>query len=530
MKRFQVVIVALMFGGCAAPLDELTVCEQVALYQQECTGEYLTPPICDEDTARAGEYLLSLSCEQLGQLGNLQGKADGAFCDWFGFGCTSDEPIFSGAACDVDWDCDGSAFCAEGHCFAGVGSPEMDRVLADLTGRDQVGGSATHLVADNAETWQLRRALIESAESSVHVTALLIEDNELGDETIRLLSDAARRGVEVRVVVDATTQYAFGGGYGKLLELAAAGGDVLPFNPITEWAWLRWNIDISANQRLHEKILVVDGTYAIVGGRNWGDDYFDPAAWRDSDVYLEGRIATETQRLFLERWDEYGGWEALAGCPQAEDYPGLYCPRGELPLAGDPSYLPDTGDVGDDRARVIYSDPRAHESSSEGYVSTIALVRSARESIKITNSYFVPSRRLRRHLRAAAKRGVKVTVVTNSLGSTDAWYMYYASLNYYKELLGAGLEIRQYRGTDTMHAKTRVIADEVAVIGSYNLDPRSVTSNSEAMILVSQGAAVTESVDQFATDAAFCDPVAWEDIPLSDRIKALAFRLPEPLM
>jgi cardiolipin synthase len=517
-------------AGCGPDTHEITVCEQVALYQEECTGEYLTPPMCDEDMESAAEYILSLSCEQIEQLGNLQGKADGAFCDWFGFGCTADESLFTGASCDVDWDCGSDEYCAEGHCFAGVDSPEMDRILTELTGREEVGGSYTHHVVDNDETWQIRRALIEAAEQSVHVTALLIEDNELGDETIRVLSNAARRGVEVRVVIDATTQYSFGGGYDKLLELAAAGGEVLPFNPVTEWAWLRWDIDISANHRLHEKILVVDGTYAVVGGRNWGDDYFDGDKWRDSDVYLEGRIVTETQKLFLERWDEYGGWEAQAGCPQAEDYPGLYCPHGELPLSGDAQYLPDTGSAGSDRARVIYSDPRAHDSSSEGYVSTIAMVRAARESIKITNSYFVPSRRLRKHLRAAANRGVKVTIVTNSLESTDAWYMYYASINYYKELLGVGIEIRQYRGTETMHAKTMVIDDEMALIGSYNLDPRSVTSNSEAMILIRDGAAVTESVSQFATDSAYTDRVYWEDISVADRIKALAFRLPEPLM
>ena len=99
---------------------------------------------------------------------------------------------------------------------------------------------------------------------------------------------------------------------------------------------------------LHEKLLVTDGTFGMVGGRNWGDDYFEPDAWRDSDIYLEGPIVAETQRLFLERWDEYGGWEARAGCPQTADYPGLYCPRGELPLSGKARYAVDPGVAGSD--------------------------------------------------------------------------------------------------------------------------------------------------------------------------------------
>lgn len=526
--RIAIAIALLSAAGCAEEYQP-SVCEQAADYQLECTGEYLTPPVCDQAAEAAGEYILSLSCDQLAQLGADQGKADGAFCDWFGIGCTADEQIFSGPSCDTDADCDGGDYCAENHCFAGVGSSEWDDTLNELTGRPEVGDSFTHLIASNAETWDTRRALIESAEHSIHITALLIDDNEMGDQTIRLLTEAAQRGVEVRVIIDATTQYTFGNGYDKLLGLADAGGEVLPFNPVTEWAGLRWDIGINLNNRLHEKILVVDGAYAIVGGRNWGDDYFDPAKWRDSDIYLEGPIVTETQRLFLERWNQFGAWEGQAGCPQAEDYPGLYCPHGELPLST-ATYLPDTGSAGSDRARVLYSNPRSHESSSEGYVTTIALVRAARHSIEITNSYFVPPRRLRGHLREAAKRGVKVTVVTNSKVSTDAWYMYYASLNYYKELLGAGVEIRQYHGTETMHAKTMVIDDQLAVIGSYNMDPRSADSNSEAMIVVRDGAAVAESVNQFAIDAANCDPVSWDDIPLADRLKALAFRIPEPLM
>ncbi len=525
MKRAIVCLAAFLLS-CAPQADATDVCEQAARHQEECTGDYQTPPICDQDAAAAAEWLLGLSCDQLNQLGAGDGKADGAFCDWFGFGCTEDEDIFSGPACDIDADC-GIGFCAENHCFAGVDSAEFAAVLDQLTGSREVGGNTTQLLIDNSDTFALRRMLIESAEHSIHITSFLIDDDELGYETTRLLADAAARGVEVRVIVDATTQYTFGD-YDVFDVLVAAGGEVLPYNPITEWASLRWSIDLYANQRLHEKMLIVDGTHATIGGRNWGDDYLLSERWRDTDVYLAGPVVAEMQQLFLGLWTQFGTWEEMAGCPQQQAY-GFYCPDPSRPaLADDPSYFPTSAMPGDARGRIIYNDPRA-QASPHGYISTVAMVRAARSSIKITNSYFVPPRRLRKHLKAAARRGVEVVVVTNSLESTDAYYMYYASLNYYEELISAGVEIRQYRGTETMHAKSMIIDDAVAVVGSYNLDPRSAASNSEAFVVIRGAAHIAESVTQFAIDKAYTD-VADYDFSLADWLKAKAFRIVEPLL
>jgi len=513
-------------AACAPQPEAMDICDEAARHQEECTSQFLTPPICDDDAADAAAWILSLDCDELAQLGQSQGKADGAFCDWFGLGCTTDESIFHGPGCDTDVDC-ASGFCAENHCFEGVGSEEFATALDELTGTREVGGNYTHLLAGNAETYAMRRELIESAKDSIHVTSLLIDDDYYGYETARLLTAAAARGVEVRVIVDATTQYTFGD-YDVLAGLAEAGGQVLPFNPITEWASLRWSIDVNANQRLHEKVLIVDGRYAIIGGRNWGDDYFLPDRWRDTDIYLEGPVVAETQRLFLQNWTQFGDWEAMAGCPQADNY-GFYCPSAaDASLVDDPAYFPDSGNPGSALGRVVYNDPRSQD-SPHGYISTVALVRAARSSIKITNSYFVPPRRLRRHLEDAARRGVHVVVVTNSKESTDADYMYYASLNYYEELITAGVEIRHYRGTETMHAKSMIIDDEVAEVGSYNLDPRSAASNSEAFVIIRGAADVAESVSQFAVDKAYSDAADY-DISFGEWLMAKAFRIAEPLL
>jgi cardiolipin synthase len=260
----------------------------------------------------------------------------------------------------------------------------------------------------------------------------------------------------------------------------------------------------------------------VIGGRNAGDSYFLAGKWRDTDVYLAGAGVEDVERLFHHVWTLTAGWERDAGCPQRRSH-GFFCPDGDA--APD---LPPLERLGRARTRVVYSDPRTQE-TPEGYALTLHLVRTARRSIDIANSYFVPPRRLRKHLKAAAARGVRVTVLTNSLGSTDAWWMYYASLNYYKELIGAGIEVRQYRGTETMHAKTMLVDGELALVGSYNLDPRSAASNSEAMVLIRDGDAVLELAGAFARDLEFADR-ARADISTADWLKAKAFRLVEPLL
>ncbi|HTM19420.1 MAG TPA: phosphatidylserine/phosphatidylglycerophosphate/cardiolipin synthase family protein [Kofleriaceae bacterium] len=511
----------LLLAACGPDDPGLDPCEQAAAHREECLGDYVTPPVCDPAAEAAAARILDMDCDQLATwAAGEQGKADGAFCDWLGTGCTPDEPIFTGPACAGASDCAAGDACIEQHCTAGVDSDEFAAVMDRWTDSAETGGNATRLLVDNVDTRALRNQMMAGARDSIHFTALLIEDDDAGWETVGLLADAARRGVEVRVVVDATTQYTFSS-YRLLDSLGEAGVQVLPFNPVTEWAGLRWQIGISANQRLHEKILVVDGAEAIVGGRNVGDDYLEAGRWRDTCVYLTGPGVADVQGVFTALWDQLAAWERQAGCPQ-----DFTCPGDEL--SGDPFYTPDLADAGGALTRPVYSDPRS-QSTPHGYRAVLNLVRAARHTIYIANSYFVPPRRLRKHLKAAVARGVRVVVVTNSLHSTDAWWMYYASLNYYKELIGAGIEVYQYRGTETMHAKTLLVDGQVALVGSFNLDPRSATTNSEAMVLVRDGDAVGELADAFARDLAYSDRAS-ADISVGDWIKAKAFRLVEPLL
>lgn len=526
MRVRLAVLLVLAAAACGPqPPDAVDLCEEAAQHRAACVGDYVTPPVCDDAAEGQARAILDMDCDAIAALGR-DGKADGAWCDWFGAGCTPDEPIFTGPRCTRDSECASGSSCVEQHCFAGVDSAEFSSIMSTWTESRESSGSATHVLIDNDEVRQVRNRMMAGAQHSIHFTALILEPDTTGYETADLLVAAAERGVEVRVVVDATTQYTFGN-YDILERLADAGVEVIPFNPVVEWAGSRGSFGINVNQRLHEKILVVDGREAIVGGRNVGDDYLLDDHWRDTCVHVVGPGVADVQRLFFAIWTQISDWERRAGCPQQRKY-GFACPAVGDPAVGDPIYTPPVATAGTSRTRPVYSDPRTQR-TPYGYRATLNLVRGARQEILIANSYFVPPRRLRKHLKAAVARGVRVVVVTNSLESTDAWWMYYASLNYYKELIGAGIEVRHYRGTETMHAKTMLVDGKIALIGSFNLDPRSAASNSEAMVLVRGGAAVSELAAAFATDLAYSD-VADDDLTAGEWLKAKSFRLVEPLL
>ena len=507
------------------PEDSVDLCEAAAQHRAECTGNYVTPPICDEASEAAAQNILEVPCEEFSDEFEATGKADGAFCDWFGTGCTPDEPIFGGPRCESNSEC-AVGFCAEGRCFEGVNSDEFSGVIGLYTETEEVEGGSTKLLDTNGMTRDLRRQLVQEAQSSVHFSAFIIQDDEVGWEMAQDFIDAAQRGVEVRVLVDATTQYF--ASYPLIEEMAANGVQVLAFNPLTEWALIRTLLPITGNDRLHEKLLVVDGKSAIIGGRNVGVEYLVDERWRDIDVLVEGPAVEKIQRMFLGIWDKNSELEYRVGCTGRDKY-GFHCPsfEGESLVEDMRFYVPAQAE-GSLKSRAIYSDPMVQETPL-GYFATLALIRAAQESITISNVYFVPPRRLRKHLKAAEERGVDVKVITNSKTSTDGIWMYYASLNYYRELLEAGVEIYEYQGVELMHAKTMVVDGKVGVIGSFNIDPRSAVDNSESLLIVREDAVIAELLESYQVDLAN-STLASGDIPLSEMLKAKAHRLIEPLL
>ncbi len=530
MRFFYPILLIFLFGcGEANVVDPETeksdedICYDAAIHRETCTGEFITPPECTPSVLVQSQELLDTPCDEMEETFEQSGKADGAFCDWFGSGCNPDEPIFAGKSCTTSSECGGKA-CLEGHCFDGITSPEFRETLDLFTTSTLDIGSKTELLVDAEETRLRRMEMIRNAKEFIHFSAFIIEDDAAGKEMVDLFVEAVERGVEARVIVDATTQWTFSD-YGLLRTMANSGVEVLVFNPIIEWESVRPGTLMTINDRFHEKLLVADGNKTIIGGRNIGDNYLLANKWRDTDVFIEGPGVKGVHQVFLTDWQRISEFEVKAGCPNKRKY-GFACPTEDLNF--NPKYQPELPQMGSAATRSILSNPHTQD-TPEGYFTTLALVRAAQKSITISNSYFVPPRRLRHHLKEAVKRGVKVKVLTNSKTSTDAVWMYYASINYYRELISAGIEIYQYKGTETMHSKTMLVDDEVAVVGSFNLDPRSCVDNSEAMVLIHNGNAVRELDSAMDVDFNFATK-ATADFSRVEILKARSFRLVEPLL
>ena len=235
---------------------------------------------------------------------------------------------------------------------------------------------------------------------------------------------------------------------------------------------------------VHEKILVVDGKQAIVGGRNLEDRYF--SHWIDKDLYLEGPVVRDIQRGFLRSWEEFSR-------NSKRDFPATPCDEKIEPQ-------------GNVTARFVQSRPWLGEYSTLGNIVTA--IQMARERICMSSQYIVlPEGLLLEALLEAAARGVEIHVLMNSYATGQELGFsggYLISLNHIQTLLDAGIRIHEVRGSEEegmpkryLHAKEFLIDGQWAAIGSFNLSIRSSYIESENLVNVQDPGFVGEQERAF---------------------------------
>ena len=369
-------------------------------------------------------------------------------------------------------------------------------------------GNRVLLLQDGPATYRAMLAAIEGARDHINMETYILDDDEVGERFAQALIAKQRQGVQVNLIRDSVgtigTPAAF------FQRLTDAGIKVLEFHPVNPLvAGVEWEL----NQRDHRKLLIVDGRTAFLGGINISSVYSGgsfsrgarpradgSAAWRDTDLQLQGPVVAEFQRLFLATWAQQNG----------------------EPLAPKNYFAPPVV-AGHDVVRAIGSSP--DEPYSLIYATLLSAIGSAETSVHVTNAYFAPDPQLLAALEAAARRGVDVTLILPS--RTDSWLVFHAGRGYYDELLRAGVKIYERRGV-ILHSKTALIDGVWATVGSTNLDWRSFLHNQEvnAVVLGAEfGAQVQAMFDQ---DLANSDPVRieqWERRPIDLRAKELFARL-----
>lgn len=355
---------------------------------------------------------------------------------------------------------------------------------------------------------------VRRARRSVHLEVYLFLRGRAGDQALRVLTERARAGVQVRIVVDRIGSLATPRRY--FAELLAAGGRVYWYQPVAWYTLKRFN------NRTHRDILVVDGEVAFVGGVGVADYWLSPAGdgrlgppgngrpWRDTMVRIRGDLVKALQTSFAENWLEAAG-EVL---PEKEF---------ALLTREEPRALPHDGGLG----MVVNSTPSAGRATQARLLFQI-LVASARESIHICSPYFLPDRSLMAELERAARRGVPVTILTPGKWNNHP-ITRLASRRRYGRLLAAGAEIHEYQPT-MIHAKVFIVDRLWAVVGSTNFDNRSFGLNDEVNLAVLAPGFAAQLERDFEADLARSRSITleeWRRRSFAERALALGARILE---
>lgn len=300
---------------------------------------------------------------------------------------------------------------------------------------------------------------IAGARHEVLLETFIWFDDKVGRRLQQALIDAARRGVEVDVLVD---------GYGTpdlppafIEAMTGAGVRFHVFDPCPRLFGIR----LGVLRRMHRKIAVVDGRLAFIGGINWSADHladFGPEAKQDYAMSVEGPVVDEIHRFVraaLAPAGRFARWR-----------PPWWLARRRL--------APPQADVAG-QAQFVVRDNHRHSDDIERHYRQA--IRSARREIIIANAYFFPGYRLLRDLRHAAQRGVRVSLILQ--GQPDMPIVRTAARLLHGPLLKAGVEIHEYCDRP-LHGKVAVVDDHWATVGSSNLDPLSLSLNLEANLIV----------------------------------------------
>ncbi|MGJ8684453.1 MAG: cardiolipin synthase [Nonlabens sp.] len=347
---------------------------------------------------------------------------------------------------------------------------------------------------------------IKNATNHIHLEYFIICDDHIGLEVINLLIEAANRGVEVRIIYDSVGSDISRKTKRKMTD---AGIEYQSFMPVLFSKFTR-----KANYRNHRKIFIIDGSIGYIGGVNISDDYvnepinYNDTYWRDTHLRIEGHAVKSLQAQWLLNWYFVKN--------QKDDY--------EVPKA----YFPEI-DIAENKAVQIAASGPDTDWANIMEALFIA-INTAEECVYITTPYFIPNEAILTSLKSAARSGVEIHIMVPKKG--DSWAARYASRSYFEELLESGIHVHWYcRGM--LHAKTMVVDQLFATIGTSNMDYRSFDINFEINALIYDDDIAIELNEQFQKDLEYCEevlPDLWFKRDKMNKFKESFCRLWAPLL
>ncbi len=322
------------------------------------------------------------------------------------------------------------------------------------------GDNGAHLISDYQTSLDAMADAIRGAQDYVHVEFYILQADDSTDNFFRAMEETLARGVPVRVLVDYWANRWKPRYRETVRRLDAMGADwqlMLPVQP------LRGRIQ-RPDLRNHRKLLVVDGIVGFLGSQNITDSSYNLPKnvrlglhWVDLMVRVDGPVVASLNAVFLSDW---------------------YAETDTVPEGIDITRI-ETG-AGDLDCQIVPSGPGFEVENNLRLF--LALLYAARKRIMIVSPYFVPDEALLLAVTAAVDRGVQVELFVSEQG--DQAMVYHAQRSYYEALLRAGIRIWMYPKPYILHTKSLTVDDQVAVIGSSNMDMRSFGLNMEVSMLV----------------------------------------------
>ncbi len=335
----------------------------------------------------------------------------------------------------------------------GTSPDEFLRALHGAAGECISEGNTVDLYQNGDEIFPPMLAAIHASRSTIHFSTYVYWAGVVPETFARALSDAALRGVVVRVVLDSEGTEPMP--KGLVQQMRDAGCTVAWFRRMRWFDWMKYN------HRTHRRLLIVDGTVAFTGGVGIADEWTghaqSPAHWRDTHVRLTGPIVASLQGAFTDNWNQCTEELLLHG----RDYPKLQ-PTGDVPVC------------------AVVSTPA--NGASEAQRVMAACVAGSTRTLHVSNAYFVPPASFIDALCAASERGVDVTILVPG-PYHDQKIVQRASRHTWPRLVRAGVRIYEYQPT-MMHAKTVIADGELLLVGSINFDPRSFALNAECGVVI----------------------------------------------
>ena len=371
-----------------------------------------------------------------------------------------------------------------------IEDPQFSRSMSLLMGPEFMDGNEVKVLINGDKIFSEMLNAIHGAKQTITFETFIYWGDSIGQEFEKALIERARSGVKVHVLLDWL-------GSGKMEQkqldnMLAAGIEIQRYHK-PHWSHLT-----HLNNRTHRKLLIIDGQIGFTGGvgiaDQWRGNARNPNEWRDTHFKVTGPVVGQMQAVFMDNWIKSKGQ-----------------------VLHDEQYFPDIKATGNMPAQMFSSSP---DGGGDSMVLMYAMaITAAKESIDISSAYFVPDEFSANALIAAAKRGVKIRIITPGK-YIDTDLVRRASRSGWGEMLKANIKIAEYAPT-MYHCKVLIVDHLMVSVGSTNFDNRSFRLNDEANLNVLDANFAKEQTDIFESDWLKSSQITyqqWLDRPFQEKI------------